>query len=154
METFQHETQHSVELLLPRAHFTARGSIHKHISLAKSRLRAQHCTGVTFVTDTFRGQRWHSPTQSNWQTGESSTICTGITELPNACGDQKRYSQTHLYMATPRQLSSKLLRWQVRFCDESKSTSLRWCTNAQKRRTTTCHVQALRWDFQSHGRNV
>ena len=51
--------------------------------LAKSRRRAQHCAGANFVSDTFRGQRWHAPTHSNWQSGETSTICTGITVFPH-----------------------------------------------------------------------
>ena len=91
---------------------------------------------------------------SNWKTDESSTICTGIIAFPNTRDDQRWNSQTHLYMTTSWQLSSKLLRRQIGFYDESKSTSLRWCTNVQRRRTIICHVQALRWDFQSHGRNM
>ena len=67
----------ALELFLPQTHFLIRGSILQHFHMVK--FDCERCAGATFASDTFRGQRWHSPTHSNWQTGQSFTIFTGIT---------------------------------------------------------------------------
>ena len=79
----------ALELLLPRTHFTARGSIPQHI-YSTWKISIVNAALELLLPQTHLVVRGGIPQRvSNWQTGESSTICTGITAFPNACGDQR-----------------------------------------------------------------